>query len=140
MCGAVKYSITTPVSETGACHCSMCRKWSGGVYMGVQVPKGGLDIDGEENLSIYTSSPWAERVFCKVCGSSIFYRVTAPGPMNGEMHVGFGTIDDVEDVALTGELFIDLKPEAYAFAGDGRHQMTEAEVLELFSAPPPEAV
>lgn len=137
VCGAVSFTITTPVSETGACHCSMCRKWSGGVFLGVQVPKGGIEISGEENLTVYTSSEWAERVFCKVCGASLFYRVTAPGPMNGEMHVGFGTLNDQKDVALTGELFIDLKPETYAFSGDGRHQMTEAEVFAMFAAPPP---
>ncbi|MEX0310927.1 MAG: GFA family protein [Tateyamaria sp.] len=138
MCGAVKFSINTPVAETGACHCSMCRKWSGGVYLGVQVPPGGLDIDGDENLTIYASSDWAERAFCKTCGSSIFYRVTIPGPHQGEMHVGFGTLDDVDAMELSGELYIDLKPDAYAFAGEGRHQMTEEDVNALFSAPPPE--
>lgn len=135
ICGAVKYKITTPVSETGACHCSMCRKWSGGVFLGIRVPKGGMEIDGEDNLSVYTSSGWAERAFCKTCGSSVFYRVTAPGPMNGEMHVGMGTLADASGIPLTGELFIDLKPDGYAFSGDGRQQMTEAEVMAMFATP-----
>lgn len=138
ICGAVTFVITEPVAETGACHCGMCRKWSGGVFLGIRVPRGGVQIEGEDNLSIYTSSAWAERAFCKTCGSSIFYRVTAPGPMNGEMHFGMGTLADTSDIALTGELYIDLKPDAYAFAGEGRHQMTEAEVLAMFSAPPEE--
>mgnify|MGYP001794305776 FL=1 len=43
----------------------MCRKWSGGVFLGIEVPKGGMEIEGEENLGVYSSSPWAERVFCK---------------------------------------------------------------------------
>ena len=135
LCGAVKFTITTPIAEAGACHCGMCRKWSGGVYMSVAVPKGGMAFEGEDNLGTFTSSPWAERVFCKLCGSSILYRVTAPGPMNGEMHVGLGTLSDVSDIPFTGELYIDLKPEAYSFAGDGRHQMTEAEVIAMFAPP-----
>ena len=138
VCGAVHFTITDPVTETGACHCSMCRKWSGGVFLGVRVPKGGITIDGEENLTVYTSSEWAERAFCKHCGASVFYRVTAPGPMNGEMHVGLGTLADASHIPLTGELYIDLKPDGYAFAGDGRHQMTEKEVVAMFSAPAPD--
>ncbi|MEL6465897.1 MAG: GFA family protein [Pseudomonadota bacterium] len=134
LCGAVRFTVIEPITETGACHCSMCRKWSGGVFLGVRVPKGGIQIEGEDNLTVYTSSAWAERVFCKTCGSSMFYRVTAPGPMHGEMHVGLGTLRDASGVPLTSELFIDLKPDGYAFAGEGRHQMTEAEVIEMFAA------
>ncbi|WP_299297400.1 GFA family protein [uncultured Tateyamaria sp.] len=133
VCGAVTYSITTEVAETGACHCGMCRKWSGGVFMSVAVPPGGMELEGAENLSVYGSSPWAERVFCKTCGSSLFYRVTAEGPMQGEMHVGLGTLADVSGIPFTGELYIDVKPDIYSFAGEGRHQMTEAQVIEMFS-------
>ena len=133
LCGAVTYTITSEVKETGACHCAMCRKWSGGVFMSVAVPKDGMKITGEDQIGLYPSSPWAERAFCKSCGSSLFYRVTAEGPMQGEAHVGFGTLSDVSSIPFTGELFIDLKPEAYSFAGEGRQQMTEAEVIALFS-------
>ncbi len=133
LCGAVSYEITSEVKETGACHCAMCRKWSGGVYLAVAVPKDGMKITGEDQIGIYISSPWAERAFCKTCGSSLFYRVTAEGPMQGEMHVGFGTLSDVSNIPFTGELYIDLKPEAYSFAGEGRHQMTDAEVTAMFA-------
>lgn len=139
VCGAVTFKLKTPVAETGACHCGMCRKWTGGVFLGVRVPKGDMELQGDENLGIYTSSPWAERAFCKVCGASLFYRVTAPGPMNGEMHVGLGTFDDPSGIQLTGEIYIDRKPDGYAFAGEGRHVMTQAEVEAMFAAPPPDA-
>ena len=35
----------------------------------------------------------------------------------------------------TGEIYIDKKPDAYAFAGE-RQTMTEAEVMAMFAAPP----
>lgn len=109
----------------------MCRKFSGGVYLGVKVPAGGLTFLSEDGLSVYKSSDWAERGFCGTCGSSLFYRLTLPGPMQGELHVGLGTLDDGNGITLTGEIYIDRKPDGYAFAG-ATHQMTEAEVLKMF--------
>ncbi|WP_299722082.1 GFA family protein [uncultured Tateyamaria sp.] len=133
ICGAVSYTVTSDIDKTGACHCSMCRKWSGGVYFGVKVPSDGMEITGKDRLGIYASSPWAERAFCATCGSSMYYRVTAEGPMQGEYHIGLGTLDDVSGIDFDGELFIDLKPDAYEFAGEGRTQLTDAQVMAMFS-------
>lgn len=112
----------------------MCRKFTGGVFLGVQVPAGSFHLSKEDGLAIYASSGWAERGFCKSCGSSLFYRMTMPGPMQGECHVGLGCFDDPSGIALTGEIFIDKKPEGYAFAGE-THKMTEAEVMAMFAPP-----
>ena len=110
-CGSVRYSIAADVRHTGACHCGMCRKWSGGVYLGVEVAPDDLTIEGQDKLTIY--------------------RVTAPGPNQGTYHVGLGTLDDAGGITLTEEIFIDRKPLGYAFAGD-RKTMTEAEVMAMF--------
>lgn len=134
LCGAVSYEIATDVTEIGACHCGMCRAWSGGVFIATQVKGADVTITGKENLSRFASSQWAERAFCKTCGSSMFYRVKAPGPHHDEHHFGAGTLDDLSDVKMTGEIFIDKKPDAYAFAGE-HHTMTEAEVMAMFASP-----
>lgn len=133
-CGGVKFHLTQEVSETGACHCGMCRKFSGGVYLGVQVPPDGLVFDSDETLTTYKSSAWAERGFCGRCGSSLFYRVTLAGPMQGVWHLGLGALDDGNGVALTGEIYIDRKPDGYHFA-EKTHQMTQAEVEAMFAPP-----
>jgi hypothetical protein len=112
----------------------MCRKWSGGVYMGMAVSAGNLTLESEENLGLYKSSDWAERAFCTSCGSSLFYRVTAPGPHQGTCHVGMGTLDDASGVPLTAEIFVDEKPDGFAFAGD-HATMTGAEVFALYAPP-----
>lgn len=134
MCGAVQFKITAPITETAACHCSMCRKWSGGVFMALQLPKDDVKIDGEDSVRTFTSSPWAERAFCGTCGSNLFYRVTAEGPMQGEIHMALGVLDNPSGIELSTELFIDNKPDAYGFAQD-THQMTEAEVMAMFAPP-----
>jgi hypothetical protein len=95
---------------------------------------GNCDVkwSGEESISVYTSSEWAERGFCSACGTSLFYRVTAPGPYHGQVHLTFGTLDDQSGFDMNLEYFIDLKPDAYEFAGE-RKRMTEAEVFEAFT-------
>lgn len=132
LCGAVNFTLNDAPSETGACHCSMCRKWSGGIFLGVVAPPGTFALNGEENLSVYPSSDWAERAFCKTCGSNLFYRVTAPGPHQGTCHFGLGTLDDAGGITLTSEIFIDEKPAGYSFAGDTA-KMTGAEVFAMFA-------
>ena len=131
LCRAVTYEIDHEVNEMGVCHCMMCRKWSGGVYLAVAVPADKLRVSGD--VQTYRSSSWAERTFCPRCGTSLWYRVTAPGPHQGEYHLGFGTLDDKVGMKMTGEIFIDKKPEAYSFSGD--HQtLTEAEFIASISA------
>lgn len=134
LCGAVSFTAHTPITETSACHCAMCRKWSGGVFMGVVVPQDGMEITGAEHIATFKSSDWAERAFCKTCGSSLFYRVTEEGPMQGEYHIGLGTLDDANGIPFNTEFFIDLKPDSYHFGDSAaRQQLSEEEVIALFS-------
>jgi hypothetical protein len=48
------------------------------------------------------------------------------------MHVAFGTLDDQSGLEMTMEFFIDIKPDAYAFAGE-RQRLTETELMALFT-------
>ncbi len=134
LCGAITYKITDAADTCGICHCDMCRKWSGGVYIGYQAAADQVSFTGQENVTTYVSSDWAERGFCKTCGSSLFYRVTAPGPHHGQYHFGFGTLDDPAGVVVHDEIFIDQKPDSYSFADD-THKMTAAEVFAAFAQP-----
>ena len=134
LCGAVALEITDPPSTTGACHCAMCRKWSGGVYLALHCRADQVSITGEDHMGTFSSSEWAERAFCKTCGSSLFYRVTAPGPHQGDLHVGIGVLDDPDGITLTEEIFIDRKPKGYSFANETK-TMTADEVFAMFAAP-----
>ena len=133
LCGTVSYELDARPERAGACHCGMCRKFSGGVYLAFEVPAGGVTFRGEEMIGTYTSSEWAERCFCKTCGSSLFYRLTMEGPMQGTHHFALGTLDDANGIAFEGEIFIDRKPDVYDFAGD-HMRMTEAEFMASIGA------
>lgn len=134
LCGAVTYRVTDLPTHIGACHCQMCRKHTGGVFLSLRVAGDRITFAGEQAIATYTSSDWAERAFCGTCGSTLYYRVTAPGPYQGDYHIGFGTLDDTSGITLTDEIFIDKKPAGYAFAGQHK-TMTEAEVFAQFAPP-----
>ena len=135
LCGAVSYIVNAEKPEVGVCHCEMCRRWTGGVFVSFSAKPDEVTFGGEDKIKTRQNSPWAERAFCADCGSSLYYRVTADGPHKGEYHMGAGTRDDWDGVALNSEIYIDKKPAAYAFAGS-RNTMTEAEVMAMFAPPP----
>ncbi|GLQ73720.1 GFA family protein [Vibrio penaeicida] len=126
VCGAVKFSARTISPSVGTCHCSICRRWSGGPLMSVDC---GSDIHftGEENIQVYDSSDWAERGFCKQCGSHLFYRLKH----NQQHIVGAGLIDDQSQFVFDHQVFTDEKPHYYHF-GNKTHDMTGPEVFAKY--------
>lgn len=137
LCGAVTYTVSHSPDRAGACHCGNCRKHSGGIFFGIEIKPDAIAFDGADHIATFASSDWAERGFCKTCGSTLFYRMTAPGPMQGTYHLAFGTLDDTDGIGMEGEIFIDKKPATYAFAGD-HATMTEAEFMAMYAPPPQE--
>lgn len=91
-------------------------------------------IKGQGNLTVWKSSAWAERAFCKTCGSSIYYKVTAAGPLQGNYYFCPGGLDDWKDMKLNKEIYIDQKPAGYCFqtAAQGHTTQTKAEVEAMF--------
>lgn len=130
LCGAVRYHLTKPPTRFGACHCEKCRRYTGGVNFGVNIEPGALVFDDDGMIKTYKSSPWAEREFCGTCGSNVFWKFIGEGPMNGLYTISAGTLDDMSGLDFDSEIFIDAKPENYAFAGE-RKKMTEADVLAM---------
>lgn len=128
LCGAVRFVVEKAGSEVDACHCSMCRRWAGGPIIALDCGDA-ISFEGADSITRYRSSDWAERGFCKLCGSSLFYRLL----QDGRYAVSAGAFDDQTDFTLSGEIFIDDKPKYYDFAGD-RCRMTGAEVFAMFVA------
>lgn len=127
LCGAIKFTVKRMSNSVDACHCSMCRKWGGGPLMTINC---GSDVlfDGEEDISVYDSSAWAERGFCKKCGSHLFYRLKD----SNEHQIPAGLFQDQDHFNFDLQVFIDNKPSYYSFANNTR-EMTAAEVIEAFA-------
>jgi hypothetical protein len=127
LCGAVHVSTKTMNNKVGACHCSMCQKWAGGSLMMVDCGSN-VSFQDKENVAIFNSSEWAERGFCKQCGSHLFYRLKA----QDRYFMPVGIFDGVEQFIFDHQIFIDEKPEYYCFANETQN-MTGAEVFAMFA-------
>jgi hypothetical protein len=74
LCGAVRYSIRGPLRPGAvACHCSSCRRFSGGLWVGTCARRDDVVIESGDTLTWYASSPGTRRGFCGRCGSSLFW-------------------------------------------------------------------
>ncbi len=128
LCGEVKFTVKSINTNVDACHCGMCRRWGGGPLMAFSC---GTEVvfEGEENITVYNSSDWAERGFCKKCGSHLFYRLKEIN----EHQLPVGLFDNQEGFNFDLQVFIDRKPAFYSFA-NRTNEMTEAEVIEKFGS------
>jgi len=123
LCGAVRFTVEVTSKEIAACHCGMCRRWHGGPVLAVMVD-GAPVFDDPTALGVFRSSEWGERCFCRTCGTSLLWR-----SVDGRFQaVPVGVLDDAADFVFTTEIFVDDKPDYYAFAGDHR-MMTGAEAM-----------
>ncbi len=103
-CGAVRYEVNGPLRKVAYCHCGQCRRTSGHYVAATACATDDLDITEDSGLVWYESSDTADRGFCGVCGSSLFYR-----PAHGRhMSIMAGTVK-----TPTG-----LKASAHIFMGD----------------------
>jgi hypothetical protein len=128
LCGAVRFTAVPHERDVGACHCSMCRRWTAGPFLAVQCG-GTVRVEDNSNLGIYRSSEWAERGFCKKCGTPLFYRLVG----KDFYEVSAGSFDDTSEFRFTSQIFIDEKPPYYDFANKTKN-MTGAEVFAEMQA------
>lgn len=95
-CGAVRYetSVESP-HHHAVCHCSDCRRSSGGLIVGWALfDDPDLTISGE--ISTYASSEHGQRLFCPKCGTSLFYRNQTIFPNQTDIQTA--TLDDPEQL------------------------------------------
>ena len=112
LCGAITLEVTEHSRELSACHCAMCRRWTGAVLMGFDAPEAAVRVTGSPR--IFRSSSFAERAFCGECGSHLWFR-----DIEGDvLEIMPGLFERDAPLTLVREVFIDAKPAGYAFAGE----------------------
>lgn len=122
LCGSV--TITVPENKNvHACHCGTCVRWNGSPLFSLSYQQK-LDISGEDFIQCYQSSQWAERAFCKKCGTHLYYH--SLGTNNYELSAGLFSAEN--EFTLEQEIYIDRKPSFY-YLGNDVPKLTEKEFL-----------
>ena len=127
LCGAVRFTATLRNRHVDSCHCSMCRRWTAGPMFTVDCGNT-LKVEDATHLGVYRSSDWAERCFCKKCGTSLYYRLVD----KNFYAVSAESVDDKGGFSFTTQIFVDEKPPYYDFANKTK-MMTGAEVFAAFA-------
>jgi len=87
-----------------------------------------VQFEGTESIAVYASSEWAERAFCKNCGTHLYYKLLA----TGEYFVPAGAFESSE-FELASQIYVDKKPSYYSFANQ-TSMLTEQQVIEQFTS------
>ena len=113
LCGAVRVRVTEADHRVGACHCRMCQRWSGGLFLCFSAS--GVEILGE--VARYQSSSFAERAFCPKCGTHLWMRDTAE---DGPYDLMPGLFDETVAWPLRSEIYTDRALASVSLSGDHR--------------------
>nr|WP_278921979.1 GFA family protein [Pseudophaeobacter profundi] len=110
LCGDITFATGARPQGASMCHCSQCRKQSGGIWSSAYVKDDDLTISGP--VSWFEASPQAKRGFCARCGSYLFWKahdedttsfalgaVEPPSGLKIEKHIFVGDKGDFYDIA-----------------------------------------
>jgi hypothetical protein len=94
LCGAVRFEVTEDFVAVTACHCTNCKKISGGTgtVSGRAKTKTVRVLAGEELLQSYQPEEGTSKTFCSVCGSNLF---GGGWPEAERISVRLSALDDV---------------------------------------------
>lgn len=88
-----------------------------------------VEFTGTDQIAVYASSEWAERAFCKQCGTHLYYKLLT----TSEYSIPAGAFDST-DFDLASQIYIDKKPKYYSFANQ-TPMLTEQQVIEKYGPP-----
>lgn len=115
LCGAVTVTITgAHDAAPGACHCRMCQRWSGGLFICFEAAADAVSVAGE--VTRFASSAFAERAFCPRCGTHLWMRDTVSDAEPFELMPGL--FDDARDWPLRSEIYVDRAMASVRLSGD----------------------
>jgi hypothetical protein len=105
LCGGVQFEVTGPFEAVSFCHCTSCKKISGGVgTASARVPVDAIRIlDGEQLVRRYQPAEGLAKSFCSVCGSNLF---GGGWPERPKASVRLSALDDAFDDRPTAHIFV----------------------------------
>jgi hypothetical protein len=127
LCGVIEFTAQLPCRWVAHCHCTMCQKAGGSCFVTwVGLDESRCSIhDPENQLHWYQSSKEAQRGFCKVCGSSLFFKSSR---WPAEIHVTLSNFQTPVDKAPQVHVFWDTHVD-WVVLDDDLPRKTELEIF-----------
>ena len=123
LCGEITVTVQGEHDpRPGACHCLMCQRWTGGVFMSFAATPDAVTVEGP--VTKFQSTPFAERAFCGTCGTHLWMRNTEEA--EAEYDLMPGLFEAAHDWPLRSEIYTDRAMRAIRFVGD-HSRKSEAE-------------
>ena len=121
LCGAVTITVMGKHDpRVSACHCRMCQRWSGGLFVSFTADATAVTVTGE--VKRYRSSSFAERAFCARCGSHLWFNEVKDGGEPQSYELMPGLFDAARDWPLRSEIYVDRAMASVHLAGDHRRK------------------
>ncbi|HZF79973.1 MAG TPA: GFA family protein [Rubrivivax sp.] len=121
LCGAVTITVAgEPDPRPGACHCRMCQRWSGGLFLCFHAKASGVTVTGE--VTRYRSSAFAERAFCPRCGSHLWFNNVKDGEEPDSYELMPGLFDAAREWPLRSEIYVDRALASARLSGEHRRK------------------
>lgn len=121
ICGAVTITVAEPQdASVSACHCRMCQRWTGGLFLCFKAKASAVTVTGE--VTRYRSSPFAERAFCPRCGSHLWFNDLEGGAEPQLYELMPGLFDAARPWPLRSEIYVDRAMASVRLLGDHRRK------------------
>ena len=106
LCGAIRYSVSAPITELRACHCIDCQRASGAHgTVAAFIPRDGFKLNQgapKHYAKKADSGRTLIRYFCGDCGSQLYsHREMTPELLG----VRAGTLDDSVDLKISTHIW-----------------------------------
>ncbi len=121
LCRAVTITLAAGHDpRVGACHCRMCQRWSGGLFLCFTAEASAITVTGE--VTRYRSSAFAQRAFCPHCGSHLWFNDVADGDEPKTYELMPGLFDAARSWPLRSEIYVDCAMASVRLSGDHRRK------------------
>jgi len=124
LCNAVQYTCKSDIKNCVNCHCSICRKLTGGAFASYFVVM--MDdytiVAGQEQITSYTKpNTTMQKHFCRQCGTPLFNT----NPKYGEVRIVYlGTLAEKDNKII---------PRMNIYCDDKLNWLNELFTIENFS-------
>jgi hypothetical protein len=105
LCGSVRFEVIEDFERVTACHCTTCKKISGGVgTTSGRVPTRAVRVlTGEDAMTTYQPEEGTAKTFCSVCGSNLF---GGGWPESEHTSVRLTTLDEPYEGRIGSRIFV----------------------------------